>query len=509
MMTIKEANKEIKTALEEWEVKTLLEDIERSGKPLEDVYLPQLSLLNPKFYGTKAAPKFQALRDLISNKLTDLKRRTSTSYLKFVLGYGVIPSQFTTRAAQLVEEATQACIARQQQQQQEQLVAQQQPVAQPPATQPPAQPPATLPPPTLPPPTQPLTHHQQPVADLTSQFRRASVNDADFSFVYEPPHVATPPPPHVNAPIRYHSSGYASPEFSPPRRHLVGDPGYLPEFGPDLGSYGHNNVKVAPGGMTPPRNIVVPSVATVASTNSGSTTGKHKPGSYYNPDISRILVDFSGRYGNNIWVYEEPKMVKLMRKKDSVGKKYSYSGYLIKRKTNLPDVYVNDIEIASEAYINDLSKHGLIDDDEKANCQFLIHRCPYVDSCDRAGKGSIIPIMFPSVESKEAVTKAHAALKNPIPGDTSPSPSWYYSVLIFPHGVVFDNRIFSDHDTTLSLFESTPEKVKVASLGHEEVVVFHTMWRVAIKGSEALMDEEETLDLQERIKRRREAAKKS
>ena len=91
--------------LEDWEIKTLIQDIEQSGFDLDDVTLELLeqSANNPDYYGTQRNPKFKARRQAILHKLQDFKRRTPQSWLKFVKGNQVMPSKFTVENAKAAE----------------------------------------------------------------------------------------------------------------------------------------------------------------------------------------------------------------------------------------------------------------------------------------------------------------------------------------------------------------------------------------------------------------------
>ena len=71
MRGTKENEEGVGASLEEWQVKTVIEDIEHSGIPLNEVFLLELTELNVDFYGSGRVPKFKTLRTLVSNKLMD------------------------------------------------------------------------------------------------------------------------------------------------------------------------------------------------------------------------------------------------------------------------------------------------------------------------------------------------------------------------------------------------------------------------------------------------------
>ena len=59
----------------------------------------------------------------------------------------------------------------------------------------------------------------------------------------------------------------------------------------------------------------------------------------------------------------------------------------------------------------------------------------------------------------------------------------------------------------VALYESMPKKCKVPELDNEEVLSFHIMWRVTLKGTETLMDETQKMSLTECMKKHREQHK--
>lgn len=409
--------------LKEFEIKTILEDIERSGLPLDEVFLPKLSELNESFYGKANVAKFKVRREKVSNKLIDFKRRSSPSYLKLVRSYGVVPSNFTLEAAQYVEQAK--------------------------AKRAPA----------------------PSVDDITSGLKGMRMNDfQDNGF----------------------GNGFKStaPGSTAPGSTIPSIPSIAT---PPCSSF---KIVKSPPALTPPRSI------TLSLTGSARSQTLTPFGSYFFPDTIEVLSDFSGRYKNNIWIFEEPKMVKYPV--DPKGKKYKYLGYLLKRKVDPPDVALYSATIPTQEYLGHLVANGMIQANN-IDRQYVLFRGPYVEACDRVGKNGLINIMFPADESKEAVQTAHASIKVASEDDDHPGPSWYYTLACFPPGIVFDNRVFSDHDSHINPFESMPNKVGVPALSNEEVLAFHCMWRVAIKGTGTLMDQDEKLGLAERMKKRREA----
>ena len=432
----KKAEKESAYAFENWEIKTILQDIETSGYALEDVDLEVLTNHgNADYYGTARNPKYTDRRAAISQKIRDFKRRTPERWLAWVKGWGVTPSKFS------VENATAAK-------------------------------------PKIPKKKQ---DPDEPMEDINDKFNSLGVKDNDsFGFAsYDED--ARPP----TTSVVYATS-------TPPRN-----------FGTKLKS---------PADLTPSRSVQYkyPSAVT-APTAAGSTlsyfTAEQEPnkpfGSYERPWKFDIVPGFSGRYMNDIWIYEEAKQVKSPKEGTQ---KLSYSGYLFKLQVNPPDVALYSCFLADEEYVGKLYSNGILRVDEMKSL-FIVFRGPYVQAFDRVGKGGIIPHQWVSLESEETVKTTHANIKPPGEEDESPGPSWMYSVAKVPEGYLLDNRVFSDHDYKMAPYESMPKKSKVPELDNEEVLSFHIMWRVALKGTEVLMDESQKMSLAERMKKRREQHK--
>ena len=138
----------------------------------------------------------------------------------------------------------------------------------------------------------------------------------------------------------------------------------------------------------------------------------------------------------------------------------------------------------------------------KAEQDFVVFRGPLVEAFDRVGRKGIIEHQWVAKESKELASKLHANIKPPNENDNNPGPSWCYTVLAVPFGYKLDNRVFSNHDYDVTPHDSTPERTFVDDLG-EEVLSFHIMWRIALKGTEELLDDEDKVSLKDRIKARR------
>lgn len=406
--------------LEDWEIKTLVQDVEQSGVDVDDVTLEILeqSANNPDYYGTQRNAKYKSRRQAISHKLQDFKRRTPQSWLKFVKGNQVKPSKFT------VENA--------------------------------------------------ISAEQQSKKDMDyvdSTFNNLGIDDSD-SFGFETQ--APTPLPSVTTPPRSKSNSYGVRGFGAaksPDRPLT----------------------------TPPKSIH--SIASItATTFSSSSAPAIVYGSYEYPWKCDIVPGHSGRYINNLWIYEEPKQVK------PGDKKYCYQGYLFTKKVDAPDIALYSAFVADGDYKEMLHHNGIIAAADK-DCGLVVVRAPYIEAFDRVGKNGLIPHQWISQESQETVQIAHTNIKVANETDESPGPSWCYTVAKLPEGYTLDNRVFSDHNYNISPFESMPEKVKIAALGNEEVLSFHMMWRVALANTEMLMDETEKMSLAERIKKKREAHK--
>ena len=175
------------------------------------------------------------------------------------------------------------------------------------------------------------------------------------------------------------------------------------------------------------------------------------------------------------------------------------------RKVDPVDAFLHTAVLPNEDYLHALILNGIINDDDVTNSEFILFRGPYVESGDRVGKRSLVDVMFPAAECRVVVQTAHAKVNLPVEGDDSPGPSWHYTLAIFPKGIVFDNRVFSEHDEVINRFKSMPDKKKVKELDDEKVLIFHDMWRIAIKGTATLLEEEEKVSLVERMRKRRAA----
>lgn len=424
--------------LEEYEIKTLLQDIETSGYDVEDINLDILSKKNPEYYGTARNEKYRIRRQLISSKLQDLKRKTSSKYLMYVKGYSVTPSPFT------VENAANAATA---------------------ATPTPKKKQRVTPPPEV-----------DDDTEMADMFHSFGINDSNS---FENSEAFPPPPPR---------------SFTPPRipKHVKSPP---------MSSFGTTKLK-SPD-HTPSRSSM-PTSRTATSSVSHFTMHSHSDpvvfGSYEKPWKIDIVPGFSGRYINNIWIYEETKQVKDGQKK------HSYSGYLFMTKVDPPDVTLHSCFVADTEYIELLYSNNIITWQEKSCC-FVVFRGPMVEAFDRVGLDGIIQHQWISEESKEKAQMVHANIKPGVDSDESPGPSWVYTVAKVPPEHNLDNRVFSDHDHNVSPYESMPNRAKVAELANEEVLAFHIQWRVAIKGTEQLMDETKKMSLAERMKKRRDQHK--
>ena len=432
-------------SLKDWEIKTLLQDIESSGVPLQDVTLETLSPLNQDYYGTARHTKYKVRRAAVSYKLQDLKRRSATSYLKFVRSYGVAPSQSTVDAAAIAPAA----------------------VA-----------PAAVAPVAAPPPI------DDPMAGFSEQFDNLNMDDSNS-------YVMAPPVAHNNPSVT-----------TPPRRLMSPQPAMFDQY---IKSPNH-----PPSLPTPPRSLQLPTVASVDSSSYAPTLGSRTwigcrtsnpstpAGSFDNPWIFNLVPGFSGRYMNNIWCYEQDNQVCV---KDN--KKHGYGGFLFKKKIDPPDVALHSCFIAHPTHVERLCANGAIHEDEKNCNEFIVFCSPYIEACDRVGRGGIINHQWVDPTCKDTVKKVHAKIKRCNPKDDQSGPSWCYTVAKLNNGTRLENRVHSDHDYDVAPYESCPEKTYCDDIG-EDVTSFHVMWRIAWKGTEELLDEAEEISLKERIKARRE-----
>lgn len=281
----KKAEKELAYPFENWEIKTILQDIETSGYALEDVDLEVLTNHgNADYYGTARNPKYSDRRAAISQKIQDFKRRTPERWLAWVKGWGVTPSKFSVENA----AAAKPKIPKKKQ------------------------------------------DDDEPMEDINDKFNSFGVKDNDsFGFTsHEEP--ASPPTTSV---------GYLT--LTPPRN-----------FGTKLKS----------PDLTPPRSVQykyqganAATAATAAASTLSYFTADQEPnkpfGSYERPWKFDIIPGFSGRYMNDVWIYEEAKQVKSP--KDGT-QKLSYSGYLFKLQVNPPDVALYSCFLADEEYVGKL-----------------------------------------------------------------------------------------------------------------------------------------------------------
>lgn len=433
---IKNEDSKMTYSFENWEIKTLLQDIETCGHPIKDVNLTILADHgNADYYGTARNPKYKDRRSAISDRIQDFKRRSPQSWLAWVKGYGVTPSHFTLENAAAAERETKKKSA--------------------------------------------LAKDDEAMEEINDKFGGFGVKDNDsFGFVSFEEAPPMPPPPPTPTCIFLPKT--------PPRNAMAG-------FATKLKS--------------PDRTYSGNTLATYNGSTSSYFTaeqGSHMPyGSYERPWKFEIVPGFSGRYINDIWVYEEAKQVKSPKEGTQ---KLSYSGYLFKLQVNPPDVALYSCFLADDNYMAKLCHNGIIGVDELKNL-FVVFRGPYIQAFDRVGKGGVIPHQWISLESEETVKTTHANIKPPSEEDESPGPSWAYTVAKVPEGYPLDNRVFSDHDYKVAPYESMPTKTKIPELNNEEALSFHIMWRVALKGTEVLMDESQKLSLAERMKKRREQHK--
>jgi len=422
------ANPSTVVTLEDWEIKSLVQDVEQSGYDVDDVSLEKLeeSANNPDYYGTQRNTKFKTRRQAISHKLQDFKRRTPQSWLKFVIAYGVTPSKFSIENAKAAERENKK--------------------------------------------------DKKDMDYVESSFSNLGIDDsASFGFDTQ-----APPPPLKNPP----------PVKTPPRPKAN-----------CFGVGGFGTAKSPDRSLTPPPKSIYSNASITATSYSSSAEPSIVYGSYEYPWKCDVVQGYSGRYINNLWIYEEPKQVK------PGDKKYCYQGYLFTKKVDAPDIALYSAFVADGDYKEMLHHNGVIQDADK-DCALVVVRGPYIKSFDRVGKNGVIPHQWISKESQETVQTAHTNIKVANETDESPGPSWCYTVAKLPEGYTVDNRVFSDHNYNISPFESMPEKAKVAALGNEEVLSFHMMWRVALANTEMLMDENEKLSLAERMKKKREAHKR-
>ena len=418
--------------LEEWEIKTLLQDIENSGFGLDEVNLDILSKgQNKDYYGTSRNPKYKNRRVAISSKLQEFKRKTAPTYLKFVRGFGVEPSKFTIANAKTVTMGSKSKEA------------------------------------------------DEEMEYIEEKIQNINLDDKSFGFG---------------------SAGRETP-LTPPR------PAATEKLKAPIGGFG--SFTKSPEPVTPPRSVTYPTAAS-SSLSYFTSMEEVEPkvfGTYDCPWKIRLVPGFSGRYMNNIWCYEEAKQVKENSSELNKGKKkLAYSGYLFKVKVDAPDIGLFSCFVADDHYIERLVDNGIIKHQDMT-CAFAVIRGPYVEAYDRVGLGGIIDHQWISAESEETVKKVHSNIKAASEEDDSPGPSWVYTILQIPPGYALDNRVFSGHDNFVAPYESMPNKTRVAALGNEDVLAFHVQWRIALKGTETLMDDTARLSLAERIKQRRDQHK--
>ena len=451
MATKPDNNKAKDLTLEDWEIKSILQDIEESGHSVDDVTLELLEGKNPDWCGTGRNPKFRMRRAAVSSKLQDFKRRAAPSCLRFVRGHNVLPSKFTIANAEAVEQQNVK--------------------------------------------NKKANVEDVKMEDVAGRFKTFGVDDDDDSFSFRtdnvppPPFRATTPPPcRAATPPTHHATPPPPPPvFSPPR---------------SASKLFKSPMKTGFGTSVPGSVFTAPT--TIPSSSSSSGRGECSGnGSHERPWKFDLISGFSGRCLNGIWAHEETKQIKDKKMKNGGSKKHGHQGHPFKRKVDPPDVALNSCFLADEIHKKELCSKGALKADD-LHCDVVVFRGPHIEAFDRVGTGSIIPHQFVSPESKETVRTCHTNIKPANETDESPGPSWAHTIAKVPESHQLDNRVFSDHDCIVTPCESMPPKVEVEDLGGEEVLTFHVMWRVALKGTEQLMDESTKLSLAERMKQRRE-----
>ena len=210
------------------------------------------------------------------------------------------------------------------------------------------------------------------------------------------------------------------------------------------------------------------SIADITGLVSGVSleASQYCPGSYDSPSVVRFNGKFQGSYDNGYQIFFQPDMVKSTET--------SFQGYLIYKKCDPGDLMKNTASIPPMEYLLSLLSMDVIrEQDLEGDC--ILFKKPRIESGDKVGNGGIADVMWPTEEDLKLVKSEHSTIDTEI-------KDFYFYTLVFFEGVKFDNRIMSEHDSELHRHLSMPATVKDKSVD-EEVVIWHAIWRVAIKGT--------------------------
>lgn len=138
---------------------------------------------------------------------------------------------------------------------------------------------------------------------------------------------------------------------------------------------------------------------------------------------------------------------------------------------------------------------------EDADKSLILFKSPSVELGSRIGAQQKNNVQFPSADSKKAVAEAQIGL---VATEANPDgPYWYYTLAVFPRGIILDNRIMADNDKEVAKSESMPDAYKDDE-ADENVIQWHSQWLIAIKGS----GKKENTEQKESLKDRKQKARK-
>jgi len=173
---------------------------------------------------------------------------------------------------------------------------------------------------------------------------------------------------------------------------------------------------------------------------------------------------------------------------------HSYKGLFVQKRVDPLDLIAYSAEVADEIYLKKLFKNGYITKEE-AELTGILFKEKFLSTGDTVQDCINYPDeVIKQIEEEQAqVNVDHACY-------------WSYTLcLINLDGRQFDNRVFSNHDLVIKLLPSLPPSEDAPYTGHEEdkQLIWHAMWRVAIKGTAKPINQRKELTIQDLVKAHR------
>jgi len=235
----------------------------------------------------------------------------------------------------------------------------------------------------------------------------------------------------------------------------------------------------------------------VTLTSASSSNATDIPGAYYNPDIIRIIPNYHGRYQNGYFIYKTPLYTVVGEETKDV---WSHRGFFIEKQVNPTDWKKHSARLVGEEYLSELANRNKIDQ-ETVKQEAILFKSPSLEAGDTNGRNSSVEKLYPCMHAREHVNKQ----QNNFNKQGEPR-FWYYTLAIFPIGIVFDNRVFSPNDSIIESYDSMAESVECPVV-KETVTYWHKMWRIAEANSGEPVDQDKSPDINEIKKARRAKAK--